>query len=85
MGRMKERGTGGPVTLGDLVQAGIGLRVWCRACSRAAVVPVDQALVASFGATREVPSLRGRCRRCGKADADVRPDYKTVSEPITRP
>jgi hypothetical protein len=71
-----------PATLADIAPDA-DLMFWCRACHHQATMPIRLA-IALHGATREVASIRGRCRQCGSTDVDVRPDWRPKGPPMTR-
>ena len=63
-----------PAMLSELAAQGMGVRCWCGACRRYAVVPSDE-LLAKLGDV-SVPSLAQwlRCEQCG-GRAVVQPDW----------
>jgi hypothetical protein len=71
-----------PATLADIAPDA-DLMLYCNGCHHHVTVPIRRA-IALYGADREVPSIKARCRQCGSRDVDVRPDWRPKGTPVAR-
>ena len=73
-----------PVTLGDLIEDGIGVFCWCNRCSHNAVLDAG-ILAAQLSPAWPVPALCGRlrCAGCGTKDVAARPAWPAIGT-VTR-
>jgi len=75
------KGGAAPITLGELVEAGVALFCWCNRCGHNAVLECAR-LADELGPQFAVPAVGSRlyCAGCGSRDVATRPAWPSLGQ-----